>query len=125
MFKTLLEEAYASDFNARLADFVRELVARGVTVWALANSLTPEAVWMSRRGFEGLFEGVVSSCECGLAKPDLAIFALAAQRVGAEPHEILFVDDVMINVGAARLAGFDAIQFDDTVKVISELSGCW
>ena len=80
---------------------------------------------MRRPGFEGLFEGVISSCECGLAKPDLAIFAFAAQRAGAEPSEILFVDDIMSHVEAARAAGFEAIQFDDTDKVIAALAGRW
>ena len=124
-FRTLLEDAYANGFNTRFADFVRELIARGVPVWALTNSLSAEAVWMRRPGFEGLFEGVISSCECGLAKPDLAIFAFAAQRAGAKPSEILFVDDIMSHVEAARAAGFEAIQFDDTDKVIAELAGRW
>ena len=124
-FKALLDDAYASEFNTRFADFVRGLAARGVPVWALTNSLSAEAVWMRRPGFEGLFEGVISSCECGLAKPDAAIFTLAAQRAAAEPHEILFVDDLISHVEAARVAGFEAIQFDDTNTVIAELARRW
>lgn len=124
-FRALLDEAYASEFNTRLADFVRGLAARGVPVWALTNSLSAEAVWMRRPGFEGLFEGVISSCECGLAKPDAAIFALAAQRAAADPHEILFVDDLIRHVEAARAAGFEAIQFDDTDTVMAELARRW
>jgi HAD superfamily hydrolase (TIGR01509 family) len=121
-FKALLEEAYGSDFNSQLADYVRELAAQGVPVWALTNSLSTEAQWMARRGFEGLFRGVISSCECGLAKPDLAIFALAAHRAGVEPREIVFADDVMSHVEAARSAGFDAFQFVDTGESIAQFS---
>ena len=68
---------------------------------------------------------MISSCECGLAKPDAAIFTRAAQRAGADPHEILFVDDLISHVEAARVAGFEAIQFDDTHTAIAELARRW
>ena len=124
-FKALLEDAYTSEFNSRLADCVRTLRSRGLESWALTNSLSSETTWMQRPGFEGLFAGVISSCDCGLAKPDPEIFAFAARRAGADPHEILFIDDMADNVAAARVAGFHAIIFDDTETIIEELSRRW
>ena len=121
-FRTLLKDAYASEFNTRFADFVRGLGAGGLPVWALTNSLSTEAVWMRRPGFEGLFTGVISSCDCGLAKPDPAIFAMAARRAGARPDDILFVDDITSHVEAARAAGFEALTFTETDRVIAELN---
>lgn len=121
-FKALVEEAFLSDFNTELAGFVRSLNDRGVRVWALTNSLSPEAVWMSRPDIGSLFVGVISSCEYGLAKPDPKIFALAARRAGVAPHDIIFVDDILSHVQAARDAGFAAIQFDCTRNLTADLA---
>ncbi len=46
-----------------------------------------------------------------MAKPDKAIFMLAAQRVGRAPADCLFIDDLTVNIDAAREYGFQTIQF--------------
>ncbi len=45
-------------------------------------------------GFEDVTDDIVYSHEVGLVKPDPAIYALAAERLGVEAHEIVFLDDV-------------------------------
>jgi HAD superfamily hydrolase (TIGR01509 family) len=121
-FRAMLEEAYMSDFNTRFAGFVRDLTGRGVAVWALTNSLAPEAVWMSRSGFEGLFRGVITSCDLGVAKPDPEIFRLAQARVGLPPGEIVYVDDIAKYAEAAHEAGFQAIHFQTTEQAMADIS---
>jgi putative hydrolase of the HAD superfamily len=51
------------------------------------------------------------SHEIGAVKPDLAAFALVAERAGVEPGRCLFIDDMARNVEAARQGGFQAEQF--------------
>ena len=51
------------------------------------------------------------SHEIGAVKPDVAAFALVAERTGAPPSRCLFIDDMAENVEAARAAGFQAEQF--------------
>lgn len=121
-FRAMLEDAYMSDFNSRFAGFVRDLTARGVPVWALTNSLAPEAVWMSRSGFEGLFRGVITSCDLGVAKPDPEIFRFAHERVGLPPGEIVYVDDIPKYAEAAHEAGLRAVHFQTTEQAIADIS---
>ncbi|MCI3135006.1 HAD family hydrolase [Phenylobacterium aquaticum] len=121
-FRAMLEEAYMSDFNVRFAGFVRDLTGRGVTVWALTNSLAPEAEWMSRPGFEGMFRGVISSCDLGVAKPDPEIFRLALDRVGAHAGEIVYVDDIAKYAEAARETGMRAIHFQTTEQAMDDIT---
>ena len=45
-------------------------------------------------GFEEITDDIVYSHEVGLQKPDPRIFALAADRLGVRPDEIVFLDDV-------------------------------
>jgi len=64
----------------------------------------------------GWFDDGVISARVGLVKPEPAIFALAAQRFGAAPAELLFIDDIAANVRAAQAAGWQALQFDDAAQ---------
>ena len=62
-------------------------------------------------GIHHLFDDIVCSAEVGMAKPEPAIFALAAERLGLEPRECVFVDDLNTNVEAARQVGMQAVLF--------------
>jgi putative hydrolase of the HAD superfamily len=59
---------------------------------------------------DALCEAVVCSAEVGLAKPDPAIYRLAAARLGLPPEACLFVDDAEENVEAARQVGMAAVH---------------
>jgi putative hydrolase of the HAD superfamily len=56
---------------------------------------------------------VVISAEVGLMKPDPRIYRLAAESVGLETTEVLFVDDFIENVEGAKAVGMQAIHFAD------------
>lgn len=56
-----------------------------------------------------LFDDVVVSAEVGMAKPEAALFRLAAERLGVPPEQCVFVDDWDQNVTAARAVGMQAV----------------
>jgi putative hydrolase of the HAD superfamily len=62
-------------------------------------------------GIHHLFDDVVCSAEVGMAKPEAGIYELAAERLGLEPDECVFVDDLDTNVEAARQVGMRAVLF--------------
>ncbi len=62
-------------------------------------------------GIHDLFDDIVCSAEVGVAKPDPAVYRLAARRLGLEPADCVFVDDLDANVGAARQVGMQGILF--------------
>jgi putative hydrolase of the HAD superfamily len=73
-----------------------------------------------------LFDDVVCSAEVGIAKPDSAIYRLAAERLGLAPAACVFVDDAETNVAAAREVGMRTIFFrvdrgDDLAAQLAEL----
>ena len=51
------------------------------------------------------------SAELELAKPDSAIFRALVARLGVEPQDTIFVDDLVENVEGAKRAGLHAIEF--------------
>jgi len=58
-----------------------------------------------------LFDDIVCSAEVGMAKPEPAIFRLAADRLGVPPGRCVFVDDWDENIAAAERVGMQAILF--------------
>lgn len=109
-------------------DLLQRLRAAGQRTFYLSNMPAPYADHLEREhGFVAGFEAGVFSGREGLAKPDAAIFALAAQRFGVAPHELVFLDDHGPNVQAARAAGWQALQFHDAAQAERELraAGWW
>jgi len=67
------------------------------------------------------FHDCVLSYETGALKPSSKIFHVALQRARCEPEECFFIDDILINIEAARRHGMDAVQFRDSVQLEAEL----
>jgi|SRR5579871_680589 putative hydrolase of the HAD superfamily len=71
--------------------------------------------------FSEMAELIIYSHEEGVAKPDPRIFTLACERLGVQPEEMIFLDDVETNVAAARALGIHAIQFRDNTQAIADI----
>ena len=60
-------------------------------------------------GIGDFFEEVFLSYELGVEKPAPEIFHIVAERLGAQPEDILFLDDSEVNCEAARNCGLQAM----------------
>ncbi len=91
---------------------VRSLRRNGYGVHLGTNQDRNRAAHMREAlGYDAVFDVSCYSWELGARKPDLAFFAKAARRIGADPEAILFIDDSARNVAAARDAGLAAEQW--------------
>ncbi|OYU36455.1 HAD family phosphatase [Novosphingobium sp. PASSN1] len=91
---------------------VEALAAKGVPQFAITN-FGADTFAMFRPAFpvlDPMIEIVVSGIE-RLAKPDPAIFRLAAQRFGHAPERMLFIDDNAANIASARALGWQVHHF--------------
>jgi len=112
---------YAGSLDRPLVDWFAGVRGRGLKAGILSNS-GPGAREAERRwGFEEMTDDIVYSHEVGLSKPDPAVYALAAARLGVEPGQIVFLDDAEVNVLAARAAGWHGVLHEDTTRSIAEL----
>jgi 2-haloacid dehalogenase/putative hydrolase of the HAD superfamily len=93
---------------------IEALAERGVPQFGLSNvsGEVLAGVLAMSPAFRHL-EGLVTSGELGVLKPDAAIYRAACQRFGRAPAEFLFIDDSAANVAAAQALGFDAHHFGD------------
>jgi putative hydrolase of the HAD superfamily len=62
-------------------------------------------------GIHHLFDDIVCSAEVGMAKPEPAVFQLAAERLGVSPAQCVFIDDWDQNIDAARAVGMQAVLY--------------
>ena len=122
-------EAYAARFNDTIpgpvpgsAELVEQLHASGMPLYAITNFGAD--TWANFRPTFPLLERfgdiVVSGVE-KLAKPDPAIYALAAQRFGRDPGTMLFIDDSLPNVISARECGWHAHHFTSAELLAGDL----
>ena len=123
-------EAYATRFNESVPgpvpgslELVGALDAAGMPLYAITNF--GAEFWDGFRPTQPVFDRfrdvVVSGVE-KIAKPDPAIFALAAHRFGHAPAQMLFVDDNGENIAAARALGWQVHHFRDAAALRQDLS---
>ncbi|MPZ98831.1 MAG: HAD-IA family hydrolase [Dehalococcoidia bacterium] len=67
------------------------------------------------------FDPILFSCELGCLKPSREAFEAALARLDVPPAAVLFVDDTVANVAAARDVGMDAVPFEGLVALRREL----
>jgi len=105
------------------AEALLEQVREKYRVAFLSNSNEVHAEVIPRQ-FSTLFrkdDRFVFSHRFRVAKPDPEIFRRALEVIGALPHQVVFIDDLMENVHAARALGLRAFQFVNAGQVAQEL----
>ena len=108
---------------------VRSLKRQGYRLGALSNIEPSRASEMRQREIMDYFDVVVFSCEVGLRKRssiksgeiDTEIYVLALERMGLQPGECLYIDDIKECTDAAEEAGIRNILFTDARQLINEL----
>ena len=134
------DEAYRSAVTARIATLIEEeqaaaCLAEWETLRAQDSPIVPEMLTLIRRlrtrvkvgllsnsgrGARArlqasvvgpLFHDILCSAEVGLAKPEPAVYLLAAQRLGVPATACVFVDDMEHNVAGARAVGMKAFHY--------------
>ncbi len=97
---------------------VRRAKDQGIRTGLLSNSWGLD---YDRSGWDDLFDALVISGEVGLRKPEPEIYRLAAERIGVQPAECVFVDDLAANVCGAVAVGMVGVHHTDLASTIVEL----
>jgi putative hydrolase of the HAD superfamily len=69
----------------------------------------------------GLFDEIIESSRVGVRKPDAEFYAIACERLGIEPAEAVFLDDLGVNLKPARALGMTTIKVEDPDQAIADL----
>jgi putative hydrolase of the HAD superfamily len=89
-----------------------ELRSRGVRVGVLSNTLPSIAATLEAMNLADVVDVAIASCTLGVHKPEVEAFVQAAALMELPLEAVLFIDDKLENVEAARRAGMQAELID-------------
>ncbi|KAJ1819093.1 hypothetical protein IWW57_004564 [Coemansia sp. S610] len=122
--------AVAETPNECVVELVRWLKACGYRVAALTNNFKDAG---DSDRLKPLFDVFVESAVEGLRKPDPRFYLKACERLRVGPSEALFLDDIPVNLRAAKALGMEAVRVEigretlavDQVKHILRTRGAY
>lgn len=108
--------------NQALLDYAEGL--RKTYKLGLLSNLSPGGMntYFTQAERERYFDTVVISGEVGVSKPEPAIYELTAERLGVEPAEAVFIDDLAVNCDGAREAGMQTIVYVNMNQLQTDLA---
>lgn len=109
----ILEEVwFRIEVDEESLELVRRVRELGLGVHLGTNQDVLRAAHMRESlDYQERFDSCFYSCDVGVAKPDRGFFDRVAREIGADPSEILFIDDSEGNVNGARAAGLAGIHW--------------
>jgi epoxide hydrolase-like predicted phosphatase len=96
-----------------MGEVLRGVRAAGFRVGMLSNTCVAHWQWICRQSFPMLdfeFEVTILSYQIGVMKPDPGIYQVAERAADVPANQILFLDDRVENVRAARARGWKSVQ---------------
>lgn len=105
-------------------DLMRRLEERGFDLYCLSNMHTHTIEQLDLRdSFWDLFIGRVVSCRIHFIKPEPEIYRHLLDRFSLAPEETVFIDDMPINLSAARDQGIHTVEFRTPEQCERDLHG--
>ncbi|MEU6882410.1 HAD family phosphatase [Streptomyces sp. NPDC046712] len=121
-FMADLWDEYLGTPNEELITYVRGL-RRHCALGILSNSFVgARERETALYGFDALVDEIVYSHEIGICKPDPRAFEVTCERLEVRPEDCLFIDDVSVNVEAARAAGMQGHLFEDNARTVARIA---
>jgi epoxide hydrolase-like predicted phosphatase len=109
--------------NDEMVALVVAVRAAGLRTGLLTNNVREfRERWWTVLPYGELFDDVIDSHECGMRKPNPAIYELALERLGVRARATAFLDDIETNVAAARAVGMHGVLVvDDGAEAIADV----
>jgi putative hydrolase of the HAD superfamily len=101
-----------------MIEAVQKARAGGIKTGLISNSW---GLGIYERAPVDLFDETVISGDVGLHKPQPEIYELACERLGVQPRECVFVDDLRENAEGAEAVGMTAILHRDSAATVARL----
>lgn len=100
--------------DRRLTAAIQALRLRGIRCCLTTSQECGRARYMQQvMGFQEMFDDLFISCEIGCKKPDPAFFRHVQEHLDLDGAAVLFWDDRLENVEAARRFGWNAEVYTD------------
>ena len=89
--------------------------------WVSFDDFPDTARADGRDGVLDLFHHIVESSKVGVRKPDPRFYEIACELADVEPHEVVFLDDLGVNLKPAKAMGMTTIKVGEPLAALAEL----
>lgn len=93
-------------------DLIKTIKEKGFNIYLLSNAAQRQHLYWPRIGASKFFDGKVISADVKVVKPNPRIYEILFNKFNIRPEECFFVDDVEVNVQAARALGMQGYVFN-------------
>lgn len=144
MYRTVLTEGGITIDDAELTELAKKLLNEDMLSWSRVSQTTTDwALSLQQSGYRiGILSNmpwdfldayehvielfkkadtIVFSCMVAHIKPEKEIYRLLAQRIQCKAEEIVFFDDLQVNIDGARAAGINAFLWTGLEKAQQDL----
>lgn len=118
-----------SDVIAMLSGAIRpemvraldRVVASGYVTACLTNNVVSDVRRIEAEVVIAKFDHVIESSKVGLRKPEREFYELACKVADVDPHEVVFLDDLGVNLKPAKSMGMTTIKVVSPAQAIADL----
>ena len=108
------------ELRPEMIDLLDRVIAAGYATACLTNNVVSEMrpdvrAVMDRFGF------VLESSKAGVRKPEVEFYEMACAQAQVDPAEVVFLDDLGINLKPAKAMGMTTIKVVDPQQAIEDL----
>ncbi len=104
-----------------MVNVVKNLQRQGFQTALLSNVRMSQARIKSELGLYQMFNPILLSYQTGFSKPDPQAYNNLLEQLKVPKEDVLFIDNKLENVQAAKSLGLDAILFIDADQLVEEL----
>lgn len=110
-FRAAFEDIF--ELNQPMVDLIEQLHGEGRRLCLLSNTNGIHVPYFEARyPIFQRFDGRIYSHEVGAMKPDSAIYRTTLERLGLDPKNTVYIDDITENVAAGESFGFSSMRYD-------------
>lgn len=111
----------STDIRPSMVETLRRLRDGGYALSCLTNNFAADDNSPERAEVLELFDHVIESSEVGVRKPEAQFYQHALAVAGASAAEVIFLDDLGINLKPARRMGMTTIKVVTEAQALREL----
>lgn len=119
------------DIRPEMVQALQRIQAAGIPQACLTNNVVSHGDGVSEHalterqqtinGIMAIFDKVVESSKVGCRKPETRFYEIACDTMQADPNEVVFLDDLGINLKPAAALGMHTIKVVDHIEALRQL----
>jgi putative hydrolase of the HAD superfamily len=112
----------SGDVRPEMVTALDRVIAAGYVTACLTNNVSSGDARPDVAAVMDRFDHVVESSKVGVRKPEPSFYTRACELARVDPSEVVFLDDLGINLKPARAMGMTTIKVVSADQAIADLS---